>query len=81
MTEFDDFKPFFDAMVAEMKRHDHEFDDSWKNPALWVSNNLDNKINRCFHHYWRNESLDELIDIANLCAMRWIRGCKESAKE
>ena len=56
-----------------MQRHDWEFGDSWKNMALWVTKNLDEKIACCFLRYWQTESLDELVDLANLCAMRWIR--------
>lgn len=86
MTEFEDFKPFFEAMIAEMQRHDPEKGDSWK--GEWksldgedmINYELNQKLGRCFLKYWRRpeENLDELIDIANLCGMRWLRGSTRS---
>lgn len=30
MTEFEDFKPFFDAMIKKMQKKDSEYGDTWK---------------------------------------------------
>lgn len=88
MTEFETFKPFFDAMIKEMQRHDSKKGDSWKRE--WVSldgadlmnEHLDDSLGRCFLRFLRNPfRVDELLDIANLCAMRWLRTCKEKAIE
>jgi len=86
MTEFKDFKPFFDAMIAEMKRHDPEEGDSWRDDKLEIMiNSPDNTISipmdeclkmrleHAFESYTATGSLDELVDIANLCAMLWLR--------
>ncbi len=35
MTEFEDFKPFFEAMIAKMKTHDEDRGDSWKEDGFW----------------------------------------------
>lgn len=35
MTVFMDFRPFFDAMVKEMRRHDSEKEDSWKERGFY----------------------------------------------
>ena len=89
MTEYEDLEPFFKAMIAEMQRHDHEFGDSWKREWTNLSGedmvnwHLDQKIGRCFLNYWRNpdEKMGELIDIANLCAMRYLRNSTRSKTE
>ena len=40
MTEYEDFEPFFQAVIAEIKRHDPEFGDSWKelDEVMWTLN-------------------------------------------
>ncbi len=35
MTEFEDFKPFFEAMIAKMQTHDHDRGDSWKEDGFY----------------------------------------------
>lgn len=91
MTDFKDFKPFFDAMIKEMQRHDPKYGDSWKergfyvsrgrsvaDPDRWVDmdNHLKEQLKNAVGEYFEGEFPEDppqLIDIANICAMMWLR--------
>ncbi len=91
MTEFEDFKPFFEAMIAKMKTHDHDRGDSWKEDGFYQDINTrymsEGPSMRWVHmdpwlqgllkdeqrEYERSYDPKELLDIANFCAMLYMR--------
>lgn len=62
------FKPFFDAMVNELARHDKEKGDSW---MICTDEFLDNKLADTFNT--RKSDVDQNVDIANVAGFRWLR--------
>jgi len=74
------FPDFFDAMISEMNRHMVSQGDSWWNDErVHIGDKnypmgavLDSKINIAAEDYLKYKKIDQLIDIANLCAMRWL---------
>lgn len=87
----EDLKPFFEAMQAEYMRHYPEKGDSWRDVGFSPSGRIDDwidmddhlfrEINRVAHRYLTYHNPDELVDLSNLCAMLWIRTCKETITE
>lgn len=91
MTEFEDFKPFFEAMITKMKTHDHDRGDSWREEGFWKDVNYRyssmGRQSRYFEmdpwlltllkeelvEYEASKDPKELLDIANFCAMLYIR--------
>jgi len=97
MTEFEDFKPFFDAMIEKMQEKDAEKGDSWKDD-YWleypphggrelppirhnVSSLLRKGLKKETKEYFATYDDTELVDIANFCAMLYMRICSDSTKE
>lgn len=79
MTEYEDFEPFFKAMIEKMQRHDHNKDDSWKKTEKYMAYNLRTKLweefKECieFNEIENTRNPDEFLDLANICAMIWLR--------
>ena len=79
MTDYEDFEPFFLAMIAKMKQHDHNKGDSWKKTERYVGHNLRNKLweefRECIEYNATDQisSPDEFVDLANICAMIYLR--------
>jgi len=85
MTTFMDFKPFFNAIVREMYRHDSEKGDSWKTcdiehlrkQALTLIENyqkLDNPDDGFVTDNIGDIFIDdELIDVGAAIGMYWMR--------
>jgi len=72
---------FYREMVEEYARHYPEKKDSWKNMSV---KDLGFLLNQAYFDFWNNESLDkdQLVDIANLCAMLYYRiEAKEAAQD
>jgi len=98
MTKFEDFKPFFDAMISKMQTQDRNRGDSWRQDGFWKDVNYRYSSmgvqNRWFEmdpwlltllkeelgEYERSKEPEELLDIANFCAMIYIRSLESSAK-
>ncbi len=80
MTVYSDLQPFFEEMLGIMRSHDAEKGDSWRGPQPYVSFALRNKLWEEFREIIENEDLEdsenlhELVDLANICAMIWLRG-------
>jgi len=74
------FPEFFEAMLLEMNRHMISQGDSWwKQDSVQIGDKefpmkqiLDFKINVAAEDYEKFKNIDQLIDVANLCAMRWL---------
>lgn len=94
MTTHETFRPFFDLMIEEMQRHDPEFGDSWLNQdkvaydvvddeVMYVSmeEHLDNLLLKATDEYDRTKESSQLEDIANICAMRRLRGIIKELEE
>ena len=88
MTTFMDFRPFFNAMIKKMRAKDEEKGDSWREehwntdvPArgearfmqFSVNDILRKELKKETMEYFRSLDADELPDIANYCAMLYIR--------
>ena len=87
MSEFEDLMPFVKAMEAEYLRHYPEKGESWKQDGRFrvpgssdafpqfvgQSGYLRNVLFNCVKNYGRTRDPSELVDIANLCAMLWMR--------
>lgn len=87
MSEFDEFMPFVEAMEAEYLRHYPEKGDSWKKDKSYrlagSSDAYPQYINQdgylrgllahCYRKYGQTKDPSELLDMANLCAMLWLR--------
>ena len=77
----EDLKPFFEAMQAEYMRHYPQKGDSWKNDVAYFGNDLklsmkiwlDSILQSVFQRYRESLNPDELVDLANIAAMIWIR--------
>ena len=79
MSKFCEFMPFIEAMREEYLRHYPEKGDSWKTcdiQYLWKV--LDRATQR---QDYRVNSIDHLIDIANICAMLWLRTSEKTGEE
>lgn len=65
------FFGFYKAMIHEYERHEAEKGDSWKNCKL---DYLTEHLNKVGHRYFKNTANEsELIDMANMEAMIWLR--------
>ena len=88
MSEFEsDLMPFVKAMEAEYLRHYPQKGESWKQEGqfrlprssdTWPQymdqdGYLRNAMFNCLKKYSRKHDPSELVDIANLCAMLWMR--------
>jgi len=86
MTDYEDFKPFFDAMIAKMKDHDHNKGNSWKRGERYMAYNLRTKLweefTECieFNDIEDTRKPDEFVDLANVCAMIYLRSLESKAK-
>ena len=84
MTELEDLQPFFNEMLGIMQSHDAEKGDSWKRPKAYISTLLREKLWEEFKEIVENkdledsENLHELVDLANVCAMIWLRGLEKA---
>jgi len=86
----EDLKPFMDAMQAEYMRHYPKKGDSWREAGFspsgeiydWIDTEdyLWDRIQYLVNNY-DPANLDELVDIANLCAMLWLRISEQSPKK
>jgi len=82
MIEFEEFKPFFDAMIEEMQFHYDCKGDSWKDGGFYDDAeryvDMDDWLRKCLRkevmEYHKSRNPCELIDIANFCAMMYLRG-------
>ncbi len=85
MTVFMDFRPFFEAMIKKMRAKDAEKGDSWKDEK-WtedfgdvmtetrsVNGALRTDLRRETQEYFASLNVEELPDIANYCAMLYMR--------
>lgn len=72
-----EFSQFFEAMSNEMLRHKEEKGDSWKEPGFMgqrvTTGWLEYLLRRCVENYEERTEPDELVDIANICAMLWLK--------
>ena len=79
MTEYEDFEPFFNAMIEKMQEHDHNKGDSWKKSEKYMAYNLRTKFweefTECieFNEIENTRKPDEFVDLANICAMIYLR--------
>lgn len=81
MTTRKDFEPFFKLMIEEMQRHDKEKGDSWKNDqagTITMNEYLDKLLFLTVAEYHDTHRPDQLEDIANICAMRRLRGLMQN---
>jgi len=90
---FHDFEPFFIEMAKELTRHHPVYGDSWKSwdfvyygkgkdeYAVPMEEHLDNLLEKAFEEYQTEPEPTQLVDIANICAMRYLRGLQGSANE
>lgn len=83
-----EFIAFFKAMIDEMERHDEKKGSTWKRgQSVQFSRSdgcyadqdvqdkyLDHLLNEAFVDYKETRRLDQLVDIANFCAMIFCRG-------
>ena len=84
-TVFADFRPFFNAMIKKMRANDKKKGDSWKDelwydPTKWAPNNIKHinnelraSLKKETREYFESLNADELPDIANFCAMLYMR--------
>ena len=77
MTEYEDFEPFFKAMIEKMKSHDHNKGDSWKKREKYMAYNLREKFWEEFKECIEFNEPEEFVDLANICAMIWLRAREE----
>jgi len=82
-----EFPSFYEAMSNEMRRHHGEYGESWKDVGFnknvgarqsmweWVDMevHLDELLKKAVDEYHKTSSYDQLVDIANICAMIWCR--------
>jgi len=87
MSVYGEFTPFLEAMKAEYLRHYPEKGDSWKEDKhyrdprssdaypqyLNQDQYLRGLLSNCFRKYRKSHDPSELLDIANLCGMLWLR--------
>ena len=84
MTEYEDLKPFFDEMLAMMQKHDHNKGDSWRKTEKYMAYNLRTKFweefTECieFNEIENTKNPHEFVDLANICAMIWLRAVDEA---
>ena len=87
MTEFNDFKPFFDAMISKMQSHDHDKGDLWRETKKYVAYNLREKLweefIECieFNETENTRKPEEFVDLANICAMIYLRSSEQKVKQ
>jgi len=87
MTEYADLKPFFDEMLRVMKSHDHNKGDSWRQTEKYMAFNLRQKLweefMECieFNSTENTRKPDEFVDLANVCAMIYLRALEENIDE
>jgi len=85
----EDLNPFLEAMQTEYMRHYPRKGDSWKNETAYfdcgltvpMKNWLGGLLQSILQRYRESLNPDELVDLANIAAMIWIRTCKETVKE
>ena len=68
-----DLLPFFEAMIKEVARHVPEKGDSWKKMKLY---DLEIILSQHVSDWWtlnKENDMDDLLDMADLCAMVWLR--------
>ena len=92
MSVYGEFTPFLEAMKAEYLRHYPEKGDSWKEDRNYrdprssdtypVYFNQDQYLRdllfTCLKKYSRKKDPSELVDIANLCGMLWLRSSEKT---
>lgn len=92
MSEFEDLMLFVKAMEAEYLRHYPQKGESWKQDGKFLDPRsskaypqyfnqdqyLRNAMFNCLQKYSRKHDPSELVDIANLCAMLWMRSSGNS---
>jgi hypothetical protein len=93
MSEYGEFTPFLEAMKAEYLRHYPEKGDSWKEerkyrhfgssdayPTYYGTDGyLRRLLSNCFRNYAKASSdPSELVDIALLCGMLWLRSSEKT---
>ncbi len=76
----DEFRQFFEVMEAEYVRHYPEKGDSWKTCELGY---LKSTLREVGWKYFRDHNAtNELVDMANLCAMIWVRlSCQKVSED
>lgn len=84
----EEFIAFFKAMLDEMKRHDMEKGSTWKrghsvpysrHDGFYEDQDTQDRylgklLSEAFADYEKTRRLDQLVDIANICAMIFCRG-------
>ena len=72
------FQPFFSGMYQEMLRHWPEQGDNWLDDKAHNGRDMDEWLKVLLDRSFKNwkiseDNKDQLIDIANFCAMLWSR--------
>jgi len=69
----DEVRKFADEMEKELRRHDPEKGDSWKELDIVRLDGLLAKAYLCWGYGPEKNRRDELIDLANIAMMLWHR--------